>query len=191
MMRTWPKFIMIGLGALVILWGGMFGFANPTTCTWPEIEEFIASSGLPNASVAGELESESVTGFEAAMSRAIVRRGVSNQPFVPERDFIEHALPGSVRAWRYRDGHFVVVDPSVAREAMESPVDMAAFFAGDFPRVFRFAALEASGSHACVIVEMDEAAGGMNYFEFWQLFRAGFGYGPWRVLPLGGVFYGW
>ena len=191
MIRRWLKFLMVIVVSIVSLWGAILGFGNPFDCVWPSLDELMVASRLPELSVVIGLEDQAGTQLEAAVADSVSRRGASHIRFTPGRDFIEHALPRSPQVWRYEDGELVPVDENVARRAMQSPVDMAAFLSGDYPRIFRFAVLHAETAHACVIVEIEESAGGMNYFDFWYVFRPGFGLGPWWVVSEGGVFFGW
>ncbi len=191
MIPRWIKLLVIIAVSIVFLWGAILGFGSSFDCVWPSLDELMATSRLPASSLDIELEDRAAARLEAAVAHAIGRKGAFYIRFTPERDFIEHALPGSPRVWQYGGGELVAVEKRVALRAMQAPVEMGAYLSGDFPRLFRFSVLDRNVSHACVIVEIDEAAGGMNYFAFWHLFRSGFGLGPWWVLPGGGVFFGY
>lgn len=182
---------MIVAMSIVFLWGAILSFGNPLNCPWPSSDELMAMRGPRTFSFATGLEEKVAVQLEEAVTRAILQRGSFQVGFNPERDFIEHLLPGSNRVWQYKADKLVSVDEGVASRAMGSPVDQAAFFAGDFPRLFRFTIMHAEATHACAIIEREESIGGMNYFSFWHLFRLGFGLGPWWVVSLGGVAFGY
>lgn len=184
-------FFVIIVLSIAFLWGAILGFGTSFDCVWPSTDELIANPRLPTPSIASGLDDQATTDLVATVVQAIARRGASGIRFTTERDFIEHALPISPHVWQYRDGELVSVDESVALRAMQKPVDMAAYFAGDYPRLFRFAVMQADATHACVIVEVDEPVGGMNYFAYWHLFRSGFGHGRWWAISEGGVTFGW
>ena len=191
MIRRRLKFFTIIVVIIVSLWCAILSFENSIDCAWPSTEELMATSGLPTSSVAIDLEDQGVAQLEMAVAHAIVRRGAFHFPFNPERDFIEHVIPRSPHVWQFKGSKIVPVNDSVLLRAMQSPVDWPAFLSGNYPRLFRFAVVHEEASHACVIVEIKEPVGGMYRFEFWYLFRLGFGLGRWWVVSQGRVLFGW
>lgn len=185
------RFFAILFLSIGFLWGAIFGFGTSFDCVWPNTDELIANPRLPASSIISGLDDQATADLEATVVQVIARRGSTSIRFNPERDFIEHARPLSSRFWQHRDGELVFVDKSVVSKAMKTPVEMAAYFADAFPTLFRFVITQTDATHACVIVDIDEPIGGMNYFEYWHLFRSGFGYGRWWSIAVGGIAFGW
>jgi hypothetical protein len=187
------RVVTILLISVIFLWGSALSFADPFSCIWPSGEEYML--GLTIASVGLDLEDRAVAHMEKAVMRYIVNRGsYPSIRFNPERDFIEHALPGQSHVWQYIDDHLVSVEESVALEAMQEPVSMSDYHAGRYPRIFRFAIMHPERRHACVLIETDEPIGGMHYLGFYHMYRSILGFGPWWVMqsfPQDGVLYGW
>ena len=178
--------------SIVFLWGAILSFGNPLNCPWPSLDELMAMPRPRTFSYATGLEEQAAVQLEEVVTRAIFQRGGYPVGFSPERDFIQHLLPGSTRVWQYKADKLISVDEGIALAAMRSPpVDQATFFAGEFPRLFRFTIVQAEAKHACVIVERVDSVGGTNTFSFWQLFRSGFGLGPWWAAHTGGWSFGY
>ncbi len=195
MIRRWLRRVGTVLLSIVFLWGAVLGFANPLNCTWPSMVELTSSGAPAPTDVALELGAHAAAQLEEAVARTIVQRGSSYYRFVPERDFIEHALLGSPRVWQYVGDQLTRVDKSAASLAMRANDDYATATAkanaGLYPRLFQFAVLYAKPNHACVIITTAQAYDNMNDFVFWQVFRPVFGLGPWVAFPQGGIFFGW
>ncbi len=104
--------------------------------------------------------------------------------FVAERDFIEHTLRETSHFWQYNEQGLVSIEKSVAMEAIQGPISMAEYMAGDYSRLYRFAVMHKGNSHACVIIVLQERSG--ENYSFRHMFRPAFGFGPWWGFKIGG-----
>ena len=186
---TRRKLFMIAAVGVVSLWGAILGLTSseePFSCAWPDLDGLITGKvKLPTSSSNIGLRLPGMSELEEAIAIEIIQTEFFAIRFEPERDFVGHALPGSLRVWRYDGESWIAVNERAAIREVQRPWKMTEFMSGVYPaQMFRFAVTRISAGRACVIVEA-EARMGRSY-EFWHLFRPRFGPEAWRVVSEGG-----
>lgn len=188
MTSTLRKLFNIVAAVIVILWGAIFGFVNPFAYVWPHYDDLIRHQAeFPTSSIAVDVRYSGQTRFEEMIVNEIAQTGVSTIRFEIEHDYVGHAMPELLRAWRYVGDRWISVDEKVAISEVLGPLDMAEYMAGDHPCMFRFAVTHMSPTHACVMAEANDRQG--ISWEYWHLVRPVFGLGDWWIVSKGGV--GW
>lgn len=186
---TRRKLFVIAAVAIVSLGGAILGLTSseePLSCTWPDLDELITGKAkLPTSSSNIGLRLPGMSKLEEAIAIEITQAKFFAIRFEPERDFVGHALPGSLRVWRYDSERWIAVNDRAAIREVQRPWKMSEYMAGIYPaQMFRFAITRISAGDACVIVEA-EARMARSY-AFWHVFRPGFGPEVWRVVSEGG-----
>ncbi len=186
---TRRKLFVIAAVAIVSLGGAILGLSSseePFSCTWPDLDELIMGKPKPLvSSINNYLRLPGMSELEEAMAIEITQAEFFFIHFDPERDFVGHALPGSLRVWRYDGERWIAVKERAAMREVQRPWKMSEYAARIYPpKMFRFAVTRISSGHACVIVEAEHRTG--RSYNFYQVFRPGFAQGAWRVISEGG-----
>ena len=186
---TRRKLFVIAAVAIVSLGVAILGLTSneePFSCAWPDLNELITGKPKPLvSSINNYLRLPGMSELEEAMAIEITQAEFFFIHFDPERDFVGHALPGSLRIWRYDGERWIAVNERAAMREVQRPWKWSEYAAGIYPpKMFRFAVTRISSGHACVIVEAEHRTG--RSYNFYQLFRPGFAQGAWRVISEGG-----